>query len=192
MGTRFVFLGIQTYKSLTFTQKVDAKMLPIIKEAVRKKLEKEYEQTILLKNQVEKKLAEISVQKSRCVDLLIEKTIDKEIYDRKMFEIANEEVRLNEELASYTLINSEIDKIVDSVIDFLGNSAFYFESSDICEKRAILKMLSPNSFLNGKSAVFSIAKPFDFLLNNDDCEEWWVIRDSNPRPPRCKRDALAN
>ena len=106
--------------------------------------------------------------------MLIEKTIDKEIYDRKMFEIANEEVRLNEELASYTLINSEIDKIVDSIVDFLGNSAFYFESSDICEKRAILKMLSPNSFLNGKRAVFSIAKPFDFLLNNDDCEEWWI------------------
>ena len=21
---------------------------------------------------------------------------------------------------------------------------------------------------------------------------WWVIRDSNPRPSRCKRDALAN
>ena len=27
--------------------------------------------------------------------------------------------------------------------------------------------------MNGKSAVFSITKPFDFLLNNDDCEEWW-------------------
>ena len=22
--------------------------------------------------------------------------------------------------------------------------------------------------------------------------DWWVMRDSNPRPPRCKRDALAN
>jgi hypothetical protein len=21
---------------------------------------------------------------------------------------------------------------------------------------------------------------------------WWVVRDSNPRPPRCKRGALAN
>ena len=88
----------------------------------------------------------------------------------------------------YIYKHSEIGKIVD----FLENSAFYFESLDICKKRAILNLLSPNSFLNGKNAVFSIAKPFDFLLNNDDCEEWWVTRDSNPRPPRCKRDALAN
>src|SRR5271154_2892505 len=24
------------------------------------------------------------------------------------------------------------------------------------------------------------------------CDTWWTPRDSNPRPPRCKRDALTN
>ena len=57
---------------------------------------------------------------------------------------------------------------------FIENISKYFIGSNFKEKRAILKMLSPNSFLNGKNAVFSIAKPFDFLLNNNDCEEWWV------------------
>ena len=59
---------------------------------------------------------------------------------------------------------------------FIENISKYFIGSDICEKRTIFKMLSPNSFLNGRNAVFSIAKPFDFLLNNDDCEDWWWIR----------------
>ena len=67
---------------------------------------------------------------------------------------------------------------IDSVIDFVGNAGFYFDSS--------------NSLLDGKKIVFSMAKPFDLIIKNRDCVEWWVIRDSNPRPPRCKRDALAN
>ncbi len=89
--------------------KIDKKMLELIKAEVRKNIEKEHEQTLLLKSQTEKKLEELNFQKNRCIDLLIDKTIDKQAYDMKISEIANIEANLKQKIATYNIKNSEIN-----------------------------------------------------------------------------------
>lgn len=162
--------------------KIDKKMLELIKAEVRKNIEKEHEQTLLLKSQTEKKLEELNFQKNRCIDLLIDKTIDKQAYDMKISEIANIEANLKQKITTYNIKNSEINQIVNSVIDFAVNMGKYFISSDFSLKKQILQILISNSFLNGKSVVFSITKPSDFMLKHTEGVVWWVMGDPNPRP----------
>ena len=71
---------------------------------------------------------------------------------------------ITQKLTSYDIVNSEINQIVNGVVDFANNMGKYFKSSDFSLKKEILQILIPNSFLNEKSAVFSITKPIDMML----------------------------
>lgn len=151
-------------------------MLELIKAEVRKNIEKEHEQTLLLKSQTEKKLEELNFQKNRCIDLLIDKTIDKQAYDMKISEIANIEANLKQKIATYNIKNSEINQIVNSVIDFAVNMGKYFISSDFYLKKQIL---IPNSLLDSKKLVLLITKPLNAMLKNKNRKKWCAIEESN-------------
>ena len=43
-------------------------------------------------------------------------------------------------------------------------------------------------FLTEKMNILKSRKTPNSVAKN----EWWAMRDSNPRPPRCKRGALTN
>lgn len=159
--------------------KINDKMLELIKSEVKKNIEKEYEEKLLLKAQLENKLKEIAYQKSRCLDLLINNTIDKQMYDMKISEYANTEVSLTQKLASYDVINNEINQIINSVVEFSSNMGKYFESSDFSLKKEILQILVPNSLLDSKKLVLSIVRPFDLMLKTKNCVEWCAIEESN-------------
>ena len=49
-------------------------------------------------------------------------------------------------------------------------------------------------FCTGTFLSFKLSryKKTDFNNEIGDDQTWWAIRDSNPRHPRCKRDALTN
>lgn len=97
-----------------------------------------------------------------------------------MSEYANTEVTLTQKLASYDIVNSEINQIVNGVVDFANNMGKYFESSDFSLKKEILQILIPNSLLDSKKLVLSITKPFDAMLKSKNCEVWCAQRESNP------------
>ena len=160
--------------------KVSDKMLELLKSEVKKNIEKEYAETILMKTQIQKKLEEVAYQKSRCVDLLINNTIDKTVYDMKMSELNDREVSMNYKLASFDTVNGEINQIVNGVVDFANNMGKYFESSDFSLKKEILQILIPNSLLDSKKLVLSITKPFDAMLKSKNCEVWCAQEESNP------------
>lgn len=91
-----------------------------------------------------------------------------------------------------------------------------FDSDDWERKRTVIMQLGANLKLAGRTIVFTpvkylvpVAESQDSLkakkeaartapeqmkkdLKEDLNSEWWVARGSNPRPPRCKRGALAN
>ena len=97
-----------------------------------------------------------------------------------MSEYANTEVTLTQKLASYDIVNNEINQIVNGIVDFANNMGKYFESSDFSLKKEILQILIPNSLLNSKKLVLSITKPFDAMLKSKNCEVWCAQRESNP------------
>lgn len=54
-----------------------------------------------------------------------------------------------------------------------------FISSEIEEKRQILKLILQNSVLDGRLVKYSLLKPFDTILNYSDSQAWLPREDSN-------------
>lgn len=78
----------------------------------------------------------------------------------KISGIANIEANLKQKIATYNIKNSEINQIVNSVIDFAVNMGKYFISSDFYLKKQIL---IPNSLLDSKRLVLLITKPLNAI-----------------------------
>jgi len=53
-----------------------------------------------------------------------------------------------------------------------------FESSEVAEKRQILKLLLQNPTVNGKKLEFSIASPFNLVLELADSPNWLPTLDA--------------
>jgi hypothetical protein len=53
-----------------------------------------------------------------------------------------------------------------------------FESSEVPEKRQILKLLLQNPTVNGKKLEFSIASPFNLVLELADSPNWLPTLDA--------------
>ncbi len=65
----------------------------------------------------------------------------------------------------------------------LANKAYdLFPSSEIEERRQLLKLLLQNPTLEGKKVRYSLIKPFDTILNYTDCQLRLPGQDSNLRP----------
>ena len=96
-----------------------------------------------------------------------------------MIEYTNTEVTLTQKLASYDIVNSEINQIVNGTVDFANNINKYFDSSYFSLKNEILQILISNSLLDSKKLVLSITKPFDAMLKSKDYVKWCAIEESN-------------
>ncbi len=172
--------------------KFNDRLLAAIQKEVRKTLEDEKKQEILLKEQTQKRLNEIDVKRKRCLKLLIEETLTKEEYKQIVSDLVQEEMELKNMLTSQCRFEAEIDDIVQCVFEFARNVGKYFKSSNIPEKQQILRILVSNCAIEGKKLRFSLHKPFDMMLENPNCSIWWARRDSNSRPIRYERTALTN
>ena len=161
-----------------------------IKRESRKALEKEHEEALLIKKQTEQQIAEIEFMKGRYVELVAKGTLTEDIYKQKMTEIAQQETELKSLLKSRSVIDSEINEMVDCVADFAANAGFYFNSSNNTEKQQFLRIVSSNSTISEKSLRFSLHSPFPELLKKPNSVKWWMLRDSNPRHFGCKPNAL--
>ena len=84
----------------------------------------------------------------------------------------------------------ELDKAIDTVLDFANNIQTLFDSSSFYEKRLILKNVFSNFLLDGRNPQISLKKEYALLSKTGERQNWWALRGSNSRPSRCKRDAL--
>ena len=170
----------------------DPRTLKDIKQKVRKAIEKEHEEALMLKKQTEQQLAEIDFMKGRYTQLLAKGTITEEMYKQQMNEVVEKEAELKDLLKSRSIIDSEIVEMVDCVADFAGNSGLYFNSSNISEKQQFLRIVSSNSTIEDKKLRFSLLAPFSELSEKPSSVIWWGLPDSNQRPDRYERPALTN
>lgn len=89
----------------------------------------------------------------------------------------------------YTSLRSQMDEILDRLgclqeaednycvtakyILELSNRAYdLFKSSEVEQKRQLIKLVLPNLRIEGESMLYEAQKPFDVLLKNADCVDW--------------------
>ncbi len=68
------------------------------------------------------------------------------------------------------------------VLELANNAYELFKSSEIEEKRQLLKFTLQNLVLDGKTIRSQAQKPFDIILNCADSHSWLPRVDSNHGP----------
>ena len=123
---------------------------------------------------------------------------------------------LNKAIASAESVEKKWRDVANDVFMFARYAKEDFDSDDMDRKRYVLKALGAELTLSGRTLTFTPVKYLIPIKNaitssNTDSEmartsklqgsdeaktalssRWWVMRGSNPRPSRCKRDALAS
>jgi hypothetical protein len=109
-------------------------------------------------------------------------SITKDTYDKKHQEYADKLQLLNIELDEHTKADYDYQTTVATVFSIARRAKQIFESSEPSEKRALLNYLLQNPTVNEKKLYFSIASPFNLVLELADCPNLLPRQGSNLRP----------
>jgi site-specific DNA recombinase len=114
------------------------------------------------------------------LEMRLEESITKDIYDKKHQEYRDKLQKLNIELDEHRNADYEYQTTVSTVLSVARRARSIFENcSEPQEKRAFLNMLLQNPTIEGKKLYFSIASPFDLVLDLASSPDWLRGLDSN-------------
>ena len=99
----------------------------------------------------------------------IYRRITKDDYDKKLQELKDKQYRLNIEAEEHTKADHDYKLTISHVFSMSRRMGAIFESSEVPEKRAILNFLLQNPKVSDKKLVFTMAKPFDAVLELANC-----------------------
>lgn len=115
----------------------------------------------------------LKAKDERLLDALIDLSITKDIYDKKHQELQDKMQVLEIELSEHRKADSEYQTTVATVISVARRARAIFDgSSEPAEKRAFLNYILQNPTVNGKKLYFSIASPFNLVLELADSPNW--------------------
>jgi len=107
----------------------------------------------------------LKTKDGRLLELFIDQSITKDIYDKKHEEYQDQMQILEIELSEHRKADYDYQTTVATVISLARRAKTIFdESSDPARKRAFLNYLLQNPTVNGKKLDFSIASPFNLVL----------------------------
>ncbi len=117
-------------------------------------------------------------------NLLLDQSITKDDYDKKLEKLKDNQYRLGIELEEYTKADHQYHIHVAMVLNVSRMIGEVFESSEVSEKRAILNFILQNPTVSGKQLEFTLRKPFDTVLELAHCPVGLRGEDSNLGHPR--------
>ena len=116
----------------------------------------------------------------RLLEAFLDQSITKDTYDKKHQEYQDKMQTLEIELSEHRKADYDYQTTVATVISVARRAKTIFEnSSEPAEKRAFLNYILQNPTVNGKELYFSIASPFNLVLELASSPNWLPIRDSN-------------
>ncbi len=117
------------------------------------------------------KLTQLENKEMKLVDLVLgseengEKSITMDLYNKKLEELLKEKEKINNELSNYSsLAHKSLISLKDLIL-LMSKLPNIYKSSNLDEKRKILKLIFSNICMNGKNPLFSIRKPVEMLLS---------------------------
>lgn len=108
-------------------------------------------------------------------------SITKDVYDKKYQELQDQIQTLEIEMSEHQKADSDYQTTIATVFSVARRAKTIFEnSSDTAGKRQFLSYLLQNPVVNGKKLSFTIASPFNLVLELAESPNWLGGRDSNP------------
>lgn len=103
------------------------------------------------------------------VDLLVDKSITKTDYDKKLQELKDRQYKLDLEVEEHTKADHDYKLTIAQMFSMSRRMGAIFESSEVPEKRAILNFVLQNPTVSAKKLRFTLTKPFNAILELADC-----------------------
>lgn len=124
-------------------------------------------------NRIRNEADKIKLKQDRLLEAWMDLSITKDIYDKKHQEYADELQRLEIENSEHRKADHDYQTTVATVISVARRAKTIFEnSSDIAGKRAFLSSILQNPVVDGKKLEFTIASPFNLVLELADSPNW--------------------
>jgi DNA invertase Pin-like site-specific DNA recombinase len=99
------------------------------------------------------------------LDLLIDRSITKTDYDKKLKDLKDKQYDLNIQLDEHTKADESYYITASTVFNLAKDALDLFESSEVPEKRAILNYILSNYTVNEKTPCITMRSPFKELLS---------------------------
>ncbi|OHA47711.1 MAG: hypothetical protein A2541_02055 [Candidatus Taylorbacteria bacterium RIFOXYD2_FULL_36_9] len=127
-------------------------------------------------NRIQTDYKNLNEKKNRLLEGYLDQCITKADYDTKQQEYADKLQQLEIEMSEHRKADYDYQTTVATVISVARRAKTIFEkSSDVAGKRAFLKSLLQNPTVNGKKLCFSIASPYNLVLELADSPTWLAL-----------------
>lgn len=107
----------------------------------------------------------VQIRVDRLMDLLIDGSITKIDYDKKLKELKDKQYDLNIQLDEHTKADESYYITASTVFNLAKDALELFESSEVPEKRAILNYILSNYTVNEKTPCITMRSPFKELVS---------------------------
>lgn len=122
----------------------------------------------------------LKTKEDRLLEAFLDQSITKDKYDKKMQEYNDQMQLLEIEMLEHSKADYDYQTTVATVVSVARKAKSIFEnSSDVAGKRAFLKTLLQNPTVQEKKLLFSIASPYNLVLELADCPSLLPSKDSN-------------
>lgn len=111
-------------------------------------------------------------QLDRLTDLLINETINKEVYDRKFAQLQARRKEITVMQEEHQGGNEEFKIALTTMVSLASKAPEIFKSSKTSVKRALMAFVFSNLALNGQKLEYALRPPFDGLQNLRSYKEW--------------------
>jgi len=109
--------------------------------------------------------------------------ITQDLYDKKHQELQEQIQLLEIEMSEHSKADYEYQNTAATVISVARRAKTIFDnSSEPARKRAFLNYILQNLTVDGKNLCFSIASPFNLVLELASSPNWLRVLDSNQGP----------
>lgn len=132
--------------------------------------EKNYQENAII--ELQKESSRIQKKLDRLLDLLLDKSITTDTYDRKCQELKTRQYSINEQIKSYLKADETFKLTVNTVLSIASKAYNLFESSKIEQKRKLISYVFSNLELEGATLRYSLKKPFDLMVDCTTYSEW--------------------
>ena len=123
-------------------------------------------------NRIRNEYEQMKAKDNRLLEAYLDQSITKDTYDKKHQEYADKIQLSNIELEEHTKADYDYQTTVATVLSMARRAKEIFDSSEPFEKRALLNYLLQNPTVNEKKLCFTIASPFNLVLELADNPIW--------------------
>jgi DNA invertase Pin-like site-specific DNA recombinase len=115
----------------------------------------------------------LKAKQNRLLEAYLDQSITKDVYDKKHQEYQDQIQLLEIELSEHTKGDYDYQTTVATVLSVARRAKTIFEkSSDVAGKRQFLNYLLQNPSVNEKKLVFTLASPFNLVLDLATSQSW--------------------